>query len=66
MKMNKKPCITTKRLINRGKRNKTLSEVKLVKNIGKNLQRFLEISPVLHTYKTMHKITPHKEIARIN
>ena len=66
----------------RGKRSKTLSEVKLVKNISKNLQSFPEISPVqfksfFHiTYTTMHmstkilsdqrKITSHTEIARIN
>ena len=30
----------------RGKRSKTLSEVKPVKNINKNLQSFLEIRPV--------------------
>ena len=29
-----------------GKRSKTLSEVKPVENISKNLQSFLEISPV--------------------
>ena len=35
-----------KKVINRGKRSKTLSEVKQVKNISKNLQSFLEISSV--------------------
>ena len=30
----------------RGKRSKTLNEVKPVENISKNLQSFLEISPV--------------------
>ena len=35
-----------KKVINRGKRNKTLKEIKPVKNISKNLQSFLEISPV--------------------
>ena len=34
-------------MITRGERSKTLSEVKPVKNIRKNLQSFLEISPVL-------------------
>ena len=34
----------TKKVIDRGKRVK--SEVKLVKNISKNLQRFLEVTPV--------------------
>ena len=33
-------------MINRGKRSKTLSEVKPVENINKNLQSFLEIRPV--------------------
>ena len=32
-------------MIDRGKRGKTLIEVKPVKNISKNLQSFLEISP---------------------
>ena len=33
-----------KKVIDRGKRSKTMSEVKPVKNISKNLQSFLEIS----------------------
>ena len=33
-------------MIDRGKRSKTLSEVKLVENISKDPQSFLEISPV--------------------
>ena len=42
-----KPCTKTNKVIDRGKRSKTLSEVKLVENISKNsLQSFLEISPV--------------------
>ena len=35
-----------KKVINRGKKSKTLSEVKPVKNISKNLQSFIEISPM--------------------
>ena len=35
-----------KKVIDRAKRSKKLSEVKQVKNIGKNLQSFLEISPM--------------------
>ena len=35
-----------KKMIDRGKRSKTLSEVKPVENVSKNLQNFLEISPV--------------------
>ena len=34
---------TLKKVPNRGKRSKTLSEVKLVENISKNPQSFLEI-----------------------
>ena len=44
-----------KKVINRGKKSKTLSEVKPVKNIIKNLESFLEINPmqkeVLHSDK---------------
>ena len=36
----------TKKGIDRGKRTKTVSEVKPVDNISKNLQSFLEISSV--------------------
>ena len=35
-----------KKVIDRGKRSKTLIEVKPVENISKNMQGFLEISPV--------------------
>ena len=34
------------KVIDRGKRSKTMSEVKPVENISKNLQSFLVISPV--------------------
>ena len=34
-----------KKVVNRGKRSTTLSEVKPVKKISKNLQSFLGISP---------------------
>ena len=50
-----KPCIKTKKVINRGKRSKTLCEVKLVENICRDPQSFLEISleqkEVLYSYK---------------
>ena len=42
MKQNQKPCTKTKKEIERGKRSKILSEVKLVENISKNLRSFLE------------------------
>ena len=35
-----------KKVINTGKKSKTLSEVKPVENISKNLQTFLEINSV--------------------
>ena len=35
-----------KKVIDRGEKSKTLSEVKAVENISENLQSFLEISPV--------------------
>ena len=57
-------------MIDRGKRSKTLSEVKPVKNISKNfLEMILMQKEDLHiNYDTMYisKITSHKEIARIN
>ena len=43
-------------MINRGKRSKTLSEVKPVENINKNLQSFLEISPVQKEVLLSHKL----------
>ena len=46
MKKNKKPCPKTKKVIDRGKRSNTLSELKPAENISKNLQSFLVISPV--------------------
>ena len=47
------------KVINRGKRSKTLSEVKQVKNISKNLQSFLEISPVQKEALPSHKQQDH-------
>ena len=48
-----------KKVIDRGKRSKTLSEVKQVKNISKNLQSFLEISPVRKEDLPSHKLRDH-------
>ena len=42
-------------MINRGKR----SEVKQVENISKNLQNFLEISPMKKEDLTSHKLRDH-------
>ena len=55
----------TKKVIDIGKRSKTLSEVKPVETLSKNLQSFLEISPVQKSdksffhrnCKTMHMST---------
>ena len=45
-----------KKVIDRGKRTKTLSEVKPVENISKNPQSFLEISPVQKEILPSHKL----------
>ena len=59
MKQNKKPYTKTKKVIDRGKRGKTLSEVEPVENISKNLQSFLEISPVQNEVLPSHKLREH-------
>ena len=51
-KWNQKPCMKTKKVIDRGKRSKTLSEVKSVENINKYPQSFLEDFP-------SHKLRDH-------
>ena len=43
-------------VIDRGKRSNTQSEVKEVENISKNLQSFLEISPVQKEALPSHKL----------
>ena len=47
------------RVIDRGKRSKTLSELKPVQNISKNLQSFLEINPVQKEVLASHKLQDH-------
>ena len=59
MKQNQKPCTKTKKVIDRGKRSKTLSEVKPVENISKNLQSFLEISPMQKEVRPSDKLQDH-------
>ena len=49
----------TKKMIDRGKRSQTLSEVKPVKNISKNLQSFLEINSVQKEVLPSHKLQDH-------
>ena len=55
----KKRCTKLKKLIDRGKKSKTLSEVKPVENIKKNLQSFLEISLVQKEVLLSHKLGDH-------
>ena len=45
-----------KKVIDRGKRSKTLSEEKPVENINKNLQSFLEIRPMQKEVLLSHKL----------
>ena len=59
MKLNQKPYIEKKKVIDRGKRNKTLSEVKPVKNISKNPQSFLEISLMQKKVLLLHELQGH-------
>ena len=48
-----------KKVIDRGKKSKTLSEVKQVENINKNLQSFLEISPAQKEVFLSHQLRNH-------
>ena len=57
--IDQKPCTKLKKVIDRGKRSKTLSEVKPVENINKNLQSFLEISPVQKEVLLSYKLREH-------
>ena len=59
MKQNQKPCIKKNKVIDRGERCKTLSEVKPVENIIKNLQSFLEISPMQKEVLPSYKLRGH-------
>ena len=49
-----------RKVIVRGKRNKTPSEVKPVENISKNPQSFLEISAVQKEVLLSHKLLDHE------
>ena len=48
-----------KKVINRGKSSKALNEVRLIENIRKNPQSFLEISPVQKEALLSHKLQDH-------
>ena len=52
--------IMTKKVIDRGKRSKTLSEVKLIENISKIPQSSLEINPVQPFVLLSHKLQDHE------
>ena len=51
--------IESKKVIDRGKRSKTLSEIKPVENVSKNLKSFLEVSPVQKEVLLSHKLRDH-------
>ena len=59
MKQNQKQCTKTKKVIDRARRSKTLSEVNSVENISKNLQSFPEITPVQEEVLLLHKLGDH-------
>ena len=59
MKENPKQCIKMKNMIGRGKRSNTVSEVKPVGNIRKNLQSFLEIRHVQKEVLSLQKLRDH-------
>ena len=48
-----------KKVINRGKRSKTLNEGKLIGNIIKNPQSFLQLSPMQKEALVSHKLQDH-------
>ena len=54
-----KLLIMMKKVINRGKRSKTLREVKPVENANKRLQNFLEVSPVQKAVFPSRKLEDH-------
>ena len=49
----------TKKVINRGKRSKIVSEVKPVENISKNLQSFLEVTPIQKEVLLSYQLQDH-------
>ena len=59
MKQNQKQCTKTKKVIDRGRRSKTLSEVNSVENISKNLQSFPEITPMQEEVLPLHELGDH-------
>ena len=53
MKYHKKPFTNKRKLVDRGKKSKTMSEVKLVRNINTNPEDFLDRS-LVQKKKNMH------------
>ena len=51
--------INMKKVIDRGKKSKTLTKVKPVKNTCKNLQSYLEINPKQNEVLLSHKLQDH-------
>ena len=62
MKQNQKPCTMTKKVIDTGKRRKTLHEVKPVENTSNNPLSFLEISPMQKKDLLSHKLQDSESI----
>ena len=48
-----------KKVIDRGKRSKTLSDIKIVERVSKNPQSFLEIRPMQKEVLLSHKLQDH-------
>ena len=59
MKWHQKLLISMKKVIDTGKRSKTMSEVKPVKNINKNPKSLLEIIPMQMEVLLSHKLQDH-------
>ena len=54
-----KICIKVNKVIDTGKINKSLSELKPFENVSQNLQSFLEISPVQQEVLPSYQLQGH-------
>ena len=59
MKKHQKLCVKMKREIDKGKRSKTLNEVKPAENIIKNPQSFLQVNLIQKEIFPSHKLQHH-------
>ena len=59
MKWHQKLFISMKKVIDTGKRSKSMNEVKPVKNINKNPKSFLEKIPMQMEVLLSHKLQDH-------